>query len=37
MRVARTGKAKLTLEVDYHDVDGTFTIGSPKDGDPVVD
>lgn len=34
---ARAGRAKLVIEVAYRDVDGTFTIGSPKDGAPVVD
>ena len=33
----RAGRAKLVIEVTYRDVDGTFTIRSPKDGDPVVD
>jgi hypothetical protein len=31
------GKAKLTIELTWKDVGGTFTIRSPKDGAPVVD
>jgi hypothetical protein len=33
----RAGKARLVIEVRYHDVGGSFTIASPKDGGPVID
>jgi len=33
----RAGRTKLVIEVAYRDVGGTFTIGSPRDGNPVVD
>ena len=34
---SQAGKAKLTVELTWKDVAGSFTIQSPKDGTPVVD